>query len=86
MMRVIANIFLFLSVLFLPWWMTAIFIIAALFIFKNFYEAIAWGFFGDLLYGISIAAFFNFGLFLTLGAGTIFFIVEFLKKRIRYYQ
>jgi len=86
MLRFIANLILFFSVLFLPWWVTAIFIVVAIFIFKKFYEAIAWGFFGDLIYGISIAAFFNFGLFLTLGAGIIFFIIEFLKKRIRYYQ
>ena len=63
----------------------ALIAVVAVFIFNRFYEIIVWGLVADLLYGVPVAAFYNFGFFLALGAIVIFLGIEYLKTKLRFY-
>ncbi len=50
--RVLLNSAILVSFFVLPWWFSALLSIAALFLVKNFWEIIFWGFVLDIFYGI----------------------------------
>lgn len=85
MLRIFANILLFASVLFFPWWVTVMAGVIFAVFFSAFYESIFWAFFIDLLYGTEAASFLNFTFLFT--ASTIIFvlILERIKKTTRFY-
>ena len=84
--RILANAFILLSLFFFPWWVGVIFSLCALFLFKNFYELFIWAFIADLLYGVPVAAFYDFKFFLTFGALLAYGAVEWIKTQIRFYE
>lgn len=78
--RILADIALFLSIVLLPWWISAPALIAALFYFESYYESIFGGFFIDSLYMLSNKNFFAAFPF-TLGLAILFCASYTLKDR-----
>ncbi len=50
--RLLLNSAIFVSFFLLPWWFSALLSVAALFLVKNFWEIIIWGFVIDIFYGL----------------------------------
>jgi len=84
-LRVIFNILMLGSILFLSWWVTAIVAIGFLFKFRA-YEIILWGIFADVLYGASVPSFYNIEFLFTIGAIVFFILSYFLKKKLMFYD
>lgn len=82
--RIILNISLLISILFLPWWVSILLGILILFLYK-FYEIIIWGIFADSLYA-SIDGFFGIQFIFTLTFTFLFLISILMKKRIIFYN
>ncbi|HEY0908444.1 MAG TPA: hypothetical protein VGE35_03805 [Candidatus Paceibacterota bacterium] len=53
-MRTAFNIGLIICLLFLPWWLGAIVLVAACLAIRGFYEAILYGILADALYGTTL--------------------------------
>ena len=82
MLRLFLNIIIFLSIFFLPAYITALVIIASIFIFNNFIESMFWAFIIDILYGggkffggLEFNCIFVFAI-------TIIFLISFRIKKI----
>lgn len=77
--RIIADLFLLISVFSLPWWMTVVF--GAFFSLREskYYEFMVAGFFMDVLYGNKIAALYDFG-FVFLASTVILYIILYKLK------
>ncbi len=58
-LRVVYDAFLLASLLYFPWWFTAVLAVFSLFYFRNFYETIIIGALADMIYGIPRKTFFN---------------------------
>ena len=85
--RIILDLLLFLSILlFVPWWATVFFAVVLAFYFKHYYELIVVGFIIDALYGIPQIWFFNIEILFGLISIFTYIFIEFLKKKIRYYN
>lgn len=81
-----ADLALLASVLWLPFWLTLILVLAGLFYFKNFYEAPAAGLLMDLLYGLPETRWGGWPL-VSFTIGIIIFIgAELLKRRLKFYD
>jgi hypothetical protein len=50
--RLLVNSVILVTFFLLPWWFGALFALASLFLIKNFWEIILWGFFFDVFYGL----------------------------------
>ncbi len=81
--RIILDIFILVSIAIFPWWLTAILIIAGIFIFDNFYESFLFAVIIDSLYGIPRELFFEIPFVTLLGVATLFFFIRGFKKRLR---
>lgn len=81
--RICADIFLFLSILFLPWWCSLLFCIYAVFFFSSYYEVIAAGFLIDMLYGAPRV--WSFGLSVAAGPlmAVLYLFAQWIKIRVR---
>lgn len=74
--RIIADAVLFLSIFFLPWYLTAALGIIFIFLFSKFWEAAGAGFFIDALYLE------GFGIF-TICALLLVFFLNAIKEKVR---
>ena len=83
--RVIATVVLFLSIFFMPFWVSFIIALCAMMYFRYFFEALILFFIGDLMYGTNEPKFFGITFVLTLTACILFACVEFMKTRLKYY-
>lgn len=77
------RILIVLSPFFLPWWISLILALAALFYFESYYEIVLIGFMYDVLYYSANTAFGLYGF--TLLACTLFIFVKQIKKRLILY-
>jgi len=83
--RILFSIILLLSVLFFPFYLSVILALLGMAYFPFFIEAIFLLLLSDLLYGAREARFFDI-TFISFSLSVIFFlIIEFLKKKIRFY-
>jgi len=79
--RLMSGIILFLSVFFLPWWMTSLLALATLLIFPSPYEVLFIGIFLDALYVLPQSSLAESNLFFIISA--VLFLLSFpLKERI----
>ena len=85
MYRIFANILIFVSILFFPWWATAIVLLGGIVFFRSFYEALAWALVVDILYGVSSNTFLNEPVLFTAGVFLGLFLIEKLKGMMRFY-
>jgi hypothetical protein len=84
-LRIIFNVLMLGSILFLPWWVTVIVAVGFLLKFSA-YEVILWGVFADVLYSSSVISFYNIEFLFTIGAVTMFIIGYFIKKKLMFYD
>ncbi|NOY35733.1 MAG: hypothetical protein GXP44_02345 [bacterium] len=83
MKRIIADIVLFLSVFFAPWYFTALLAFLFVVLFPKFWEAVLAGLFLDAMYGGETAGVYGrFGLFTAISA-IVVFAIERVKRQIR---
>ncbi len=78
--RIIIDIFLFIAVFIVPWWVMLLIVLGLLFKYTHFYEAFFVGLIIDALYGIPLAMFYNFRFVATLTALVLFIITFYSKK------
>lgn len=81
--RIIADITLFLTVLYAPWWLASIAVFWSTVYFKSFYEAFFFGILFDMLYGASIASFHGFHFVFSSASLFLIFAVDFVKEKVR---
>jgi hypothetical protein len=82
-MRFFADILLFGSALFLPWWSVLLAAATLFFVFPRFYELFFLALFIDLLYGVPVAHFGNFQFVLSLFSAVLYLLFAFVKRRMR---
>lgn len=85
-LRLCLDIVLLGSVLFLNMWVTLILTLIGLFVFRNFYEAIAAGVIMDLLYGTPLARFDGFSYISTALAIFMFAMLAYIRRRLRIHE
>lgn len=82
-MRITVDILLFLSALFLPWWLVLLCASGLFFLFDRFYELLAVALLMDLLHGTSLERFSEFQFVLSAAAVVLFLLLAFVKRRMR---
>ena len=80
-MRLSFTILSIISLIFLPWWITALVLIAGCFFVESFYECIVFGILADSLYGTEWS-FHGVPYAATLYALVVFLVVSFIRKRL----
>lgn len=83
--RIITNIVIVISILFLPWWATVLLVCAGILLFPHFYEAIIAGVLMDVLYGVSMVSFSGFVAVFTVIFSLGYLLGERFKKNVRLY-
>ena len=84
-LRIVMNIALAGSILFLPWWFTVLLATVHIFMFQA-YEIIVWGFVADTLYGAPVALYYNIEFLFTLFFVVLVIIAVPLKRRLIFYR
>ncbi|OHA20195.1 MAG: hypothetical protein A2849_04065 [Candidatus Taylorbacteria bacterium RIFCSPHIGHO2_01_FULL_51_15] len=82
-MRIIVDLLLVLSALFLPWWLTIFCACVLFFVFERFYELFLVALFMDLLYGVPTEMFAGSEFILSILGVCLYFLLAFAKKRMR---
>ncbi|OHA28072.1 MAG: hypothetical protein A3D56_00130 [Candidatus Taylorbacteria bacterium RIFCSPHIGHO2_02_FULL_45_35] len=82
MKRVFANLFLFLSVLVFPWYVTVSALVIFIFLFRNFYEAAFFSFLLDVVYSTPGTYFLGVPFILTLASFVFLILASFLKRHL----
>ncbi len=87
MYRLFSNLLVFLSIFFLPVYITALMLIALIFTFDYFVEALLWAYIVDVLYGGG-GSIFGFGFnYIFLFIMAVIFLVSFrVKKSLVFYR
>ncbi|MDP1625116.1 MAG: hypothetical protein Q8L64_05080 [bacterium] len=80
-MRIAFNIALLVSVLFLPWWLFAIVLVAAFFVVGRFFEGVLWGLVADVLYG-SYWGFYGWTHAFLVGSVIVFAVASVVRDRL----
>ncbi len=81
--RIFADIILFASLVFAPWYVTAGLAVVGLVLFRKFWEIIIMGFLIDALYSLPDARIIGrFGFFTIIGA-ILFLTADAIKKELR---
>jgi len=83
-LRILASIILLLSVLFMPFWVSAILALLGMVYFPFFLEAVLLFFLSDLLYGTPEPKLFNMIFVSFISALICFIILELLKNKLRF--
>lgn len=81
--RIMANIIIFLAVLYIPWWLVSVAVFLCILYFRNFYEAFFFGLLFDTLYGVNIASVHGFQFIFSSVFLVLVFAVDFLKGKVR---
>lgn len=91
--RIITFLLLVSGVILLPWWLFSVLAVAALFVFPKYYEFFILAVLVDLLYGLPPSGeHFNlihnlrFTLLFTFVSAVLFFPIEELKERLKFYD
>jgi len=80
MFRIFSNIIFFLSVLFLPWWISFLLAIILLFRFTRYYELFFFAFLSDSLFGKPITMLWDLNIGFFISAFVLFTLVSVLKQ------
>jgi len=83
LIRVIADIVIFFSILYTPFWLTLLALIGAAFYFRSYYELIGGGILIDMLYGTPLVKFFDVSFITTIITVSLYFIIDRIKQNIR---
>jgi|GEM_PF-1392081 len=85
MYRLFLNILVLLSVFFFPAYISALFLIALIFLLNNFFEAIFWAYVIDILYGAGSSLVFGFNYVFLILIIVIFLASFRIKKTLVFY-
>lgn len=80
-MRTAWNIGIVFSILYLPWWLSLVFIAAGCFFVRRFFESIFYGILIDALYGTKFGIY-GFAYVFTVSAGLIFLLTHAIRRRV----
>ena len=86
LLRMIAICILLFSVLFMPFWVTAILAIAGMVYFRYFTEAVFLLLLSDLLYGIAEEKFWGITFISFILGIVVMLLIEFVKRKTRFYN
>lgn len=85
LIRILTSIILIFSILFLPFWLSAILVFAGMAYFSFFWEGVGILFISDLLYGVRETKFYGV-IFVSLIVGVIMLaVIEIFKKKLKFY-
>ena len=84
--RVIFDIIAILSVLILPWWLTAIIALIGIFVFSRFYEFIALGLGMYVLYAIPGSGILSSPIWFTMLLLLVYIGIQFIRRYIVLYK
>ncbi len=84
-LRISAIFLLLFSIIFLPFWVSALLGVGLMAYFPLFYEAVVLFFLVDLLYGAPEVKFYGIDYATLIFSALALFGIEFLKKRLKYY-
>ncbi|MBI4691909.1 MAG: hypothetical protein HY773_00465 [Candidatus Terrybacteria bacterium] len=83
--RIVCDIVLFASLFLAPWWGTAILAVVFMVLFRHYWEGVVAAVFIDTLYSIPNTKIYGrFGIF-TISTIILFFILNIIKKKIRFF-
>lgn len=85
LLRILASILLLFSILFMPFWLSAILGLAGMIYFAVFWEATVLFFLSDLLYGVKEASFSNLIFISFIASAVVLVIIEIVKKKLKFY-
>lgn len=81
--RIIFSIVLFLSVLFLPFWVSAILGLIGILAFRYYFEAVGLLLISDLMFGAPTARFYNFTFVSTLFSLALLTATELVRDKLK---
>lgn len=84
--RPISCLVMVVSIFFFPWWYSLALLVAAIFYFTRYYEALFFGLLMDLVYAAEVTEFRGIVLVSFSAAAILFFLIEFLKRRLVFYR
>lgn len=82
-LRILASLVILLSILFMPFWLSAILALVGMVYFSFFWEGVALFFLSDLLYGTSEVRFLGIFFVSTIISFIVLIIIELSKKKLR---
>ncbi|HEX9609140.1 MAG TPA: hypothetical protein VGA06_02945 [Candidatus Paceibacterota bacterium] len=82
--RVLLNGALLSTIVWLPWWITIIFILALVARFRA-YEVLLWGVVADALYAAPASVLVGLPMFFTLAFTALFIVAEYSKRFLVFY-
>jgi len=83
--RIIADIGIVLCIIYAPWWVTVIVGTFFAFYFNNYYEYIVAGVLIDVLYGNNGVSLIRTPFVFSIGSVALYFLIQFLKTKMRVY-
>ena len=84
--RIVSYLIILTGIFMFPWWLVFIFVLAAALYFERYYEAVFFGLIMDAIYAVPISKFSGIILVSSVTALILIVIVEFLKKRLYFYN
>lgn len=79
--RVLFDLLILVSIIYLPWWTMLLFVACGAFVFDFYVEALAFGIIFDLMYGTIDSSMYGIGIFVVCTA--LFFIMPCVKDSVR---
>ena len=84
-LRILAVFLLLFSILFMPFWVSAVLALAGMFYFSIFWEAVVLFLLSDLLFGVKETKFFGIVFVSFILAAVTLLIIEAVKKKLKFY-
>jgi len=84
-LRIIADLSIFVAIFIVPWWLAIFLVAVGIFIFDTYYEAFVFALLLDSFHGVTGQSFYGYNTFFILTVGGIFIISIFLKNRLKFY-
>jgi len=84
--RILAVIILLFSVLFMPFWVSAILTLGGIIYFRYFFEGAFMMLLSDTLFGVPEAHYYNMVFISTIAAIILISVAEFTKSKLRFYH
>ncbi len=86
LIRISAVILVLFSVLFMPFWLTILLVLAGMFYFSIFWEAVVLLLLSDFLYGVGEIRFQGVVFVSSIIATIVLLAIEALKKKLKFYR
>ncbi len=82
-LRILASLLLLMSILFAPFWLSVLLILAAMIYFSFFWEGVTLFLISDLLYGVKEVRYLNIFFISFILSFVVLVVIKLLKKKIR---